>query len=387
MSLPAKYETQIQEMKRLFLEFAEQEDPKLWTLVATQKEHPQLEVYKYNRADNCFKVIAYVQASTETAFNMLADIQVRSQWDEMCIDAGIIENLGPDSRIQFMTTKGIWPVSSRDALVLAHVEDLGDGRYLNVTQSTEHDGFPDQAGIIRMHCQIAGQIVGPVDATEMMARGFVPPSVGEKMCKVIQVADGNLKGWIPASVISFVATQAVPMSIKTLNKILIQKEAEKKQEKGKGRVSEPAESALLSAPAKQGRAPSSPRPSAAPKVESSKPEPVRTDDGALAKAGLSGVPEAAGAPSSSRVPRNASFQQISSSTTTTTTTTTTPIKMGPIAVVTSTGRSQFSLSRYIVGFVGRLRMVLDWGSPFMVAIMFTVFVWRSIRKGRGYRSS
>ncbi|KAJ1568027.1 hypothetical protein HK096_007749 [Nowakowskiella sp. JEL0078] len=60
-----------------------------------------------------------------------------------------------------------------------------------------------------MEAKIAGQIV-------------VPSPSGEKgMCRIVQIADGDLKGSIPSRVISFVATQSVPQSFKALDKALV----------------------------------------------------------------------------------------------------------------------------------------------------------------------
>lgn len=94
--------------------------------------------------------------------------------------------------------------------MLAHVERLPDGRYLNVAQSVEHPQFPprETESIVRMEAKISGQIVGPT------------PDNQPGKCRVIQVADGDLKGWIPKSVIGFVATKSIPSSFKRLDGIL-----------------------------------------------------------------------------------------------------------------------------------------------------------------------
>lgn len=69
-----------------------------------------------------------------------------------------------------------------------------------------------------MEAKIAGQIIGPSQSGD------------PNKCYIIQIADGDLKyatsfkfdfrGWIPSTLISYIATIAVPMSFQKLNKII-----------------------------------------------------------------------------------------------------------------------------------------------------------------------
>ncbi|TPX72739.1 hypothetical protein SpCBS45565_g00172 [Spizellomyces sp. 'palustris'] len=199
-------------MKAQFLEMADstnlsQDNP--WVLVASLA-NPSIEVYKLQNTDFCVKVIAELNCTMETAFDLLSDITRRVEWDDLCEESGIIEVIDNATKIQFMRTKGVWPASPRDTLVLAHVERLPDGRYLNVAQSVEHPDCPprDAENIVRMEAKISGQVVGPTLDNQ------------PGMCRVVQVADGDLKGWIPKSVIGFIATKSVPNSFKKLDTIL-----------------------------------------------------------------------------------------------------------------------------------------------------------------------
>ncbi|TPX58941.1 hypothetical protein PhCBS80983_g02758 [Powellomyces hirtus] len=180
-----------------------------WVLVASL-QNPTIEVYKLQNTDFCIKVVAELNCTPETAFDMLADITKRGEWDDLCEESGIVEIVDKATRVQFMKTKGVWPASPRDTLILAHVERLSDGRYLNVAQSVEHSRYPprEAEGIVRMEAKISGQIVGPT----------LDNKPGK--CRVIQVNDGDLKGWIPKSVIGFIATKSIPNSFKKLDSIL-----------------------------------------------------------------------------------------------------------------------------------------------------------------------
>lgn len=108
-----------------------------------------------------------------------------------------------------MRTKGIWPTSPRDALVMSFIEQLDDGRFLNVTKSIDsHPKFVPRDGDVRMLANVAGFVIGP------------HPSNDPSRCICIQIMDGDLGGWLPASVVSLVTTQAFPISMRRLNSML-----------------------------------------------------------------------------------------------------------------------------------------------------------------------
>lgn len=105
-----------------------------------------------------------------------------------------------------MKTKEIWPTAARDALVMAFAKKLDDGRYINVTKSVDsHPNYTSKSGHVRMLASIAGLVVGP------------HPSGDPKLCRCIQVVNGDLGGWLPASVVSVVTTQAFPISMRRAN--------------------------------------------------------------------------------------------------------------------------------------------------------------------------
>ncbi|KAJ3205292.1 hypothetical protein HK099_000868, partial [Clydaea vesicula] len=88
---------------------------------------------------------------------------------------------------------------------------LDDLRSIDVT-SVEHEGAPIDKDTVRMETKIAGQIL---------------ENITENSCRIIQIADGDLKGWIPSSVISYIATMAVPNSFVKLNEIVKELEIQK----------------------------------------------------------------------------------------------------------------------------------------------------------------
>lgn len=83
---------------------------------------------------------------------------------------------------------------------------LEDGRYMNVTKSVDsHPNYQSKAGDVRMIAKITGTIASP------------HPSGNPKLSRCIQLIDGDLSGWIPASLVSMVSTQAFPISMRRAN--------------------------------------------------------------------------------------------------------------------------------------------------------------------------
>ncbi len=99
--------------------------------------------------------------------------------------------------------------ASRDALVKFFVHLLPDGRYVNVATSLpDHPAYHSRSGDVRMLARLAGQLVER------------DPLGRPNACRVIQVMDGDLCGWIPQAVVSMITTQAFPVAMRKVNKLL-----------------------------------------------------------------------------------------------------------------------------------------------------------------------
>ncbi|KAJ1652357.1 hypothetical protein IWQ61_007292 [Dispira simplex] len=204
------------------------ETPNLWTLVFNQSEPFPLQVYQKQGDGFCFKISAILETSAETAFDLLADATRRLEWDDMCQEVRIVEVLDPPdqqdqrvvrnpalavSKIQYVRTKPIWPTSARDVCLLSYNRRLGSGRYISATKSTTHPDCPEYTseGVVRMTAGIAGQLVTALPT---------PPGDTKDHCRVVQIADGSPGGWLPQSVVRFVATKAMPQSFKKAARLL-----------------------------------------------------------------------------------------------------------------------------------------------------------------------
>ncbi|KAF9433515.1 StAR- lipid transfer protein 5 [Entomortierella beljakovae] len=201
------YANQVAAMEKKLTDYIE--NTEIWEKIYEEDVRGKIEVYQYKARPMCYKVIAVMNNTPETTFDLLCDITRRTEWDPLCVETKTVADVGPGLKILYVRTKAMWPTSSRDTLILGSIKKLDDGRYMNVTSSVEHHLMPERTkeSIVRMDTAIAGQIIGPEPGQPDKAR-------------LVQVLDTDLKGWIPDKLIQLVSTKAVPGGIRKVNKIL-----------------------------------------------------------------------------------------------------------------------------------------------------------------------
>ncbi|KAI8324445.1 Bet v1-like protein [Martensiomyces pterosporus] len=203
-----------------------------WTPLVSQTAPYPVTVQGHKTKPFCFRITFYAPTLPGTAFDLLANILRRPEWDELTETTRIVDQLSQADSIHYLKMKPVWPTAARDSVLISHIasvklggsekaEEAGDGAeygYLNASQSIEDDRVPErkEEGIVRMEAGIAGQLVTLATKEDKERLGLV----GENWCKVVQLADGDLKGWIPKSVIKFIATQALPRSLTKVSKQL-----------------------------------------------------------------------------------------------------------------------------------------------------------------------
>ena len=182
------YVKELAAMEKKFMDYVE--NTEIWEKVFEETSPSTIEVYQFKGRPMCYKVIAVMNNTAAVTFDLLSEISCRVEWDPLCVEAKTLAEVAPGTKIQYVRTKGMWPTASRDTVVLGTVKDLGDGRYCNVTSSVEHSSMPERVKekIVRMETAVAGQIIGP------------EPGQPTK-CRLVQVLDADLKGWIPEKVI------------------------------------------------------------------------------------------------------------------------------------------------------------------------------------------
>ncbi|KAF9963621.1 START domain-containing protein 10 [Mortierella alpina] len=168
-----------------------------------------IQVFQYKSRPMCYKIIANMSNTAAVTFDALCDLDRRSEWDPMCVEARVLEAVAPGTTIQYVRTKAVWPTASRDTVVLGAIKDLGEKGLFMVNASCEHASMPERAKekIVRMETTVAGHIIVPLEGDPMR-------------CRLTQILDADLKGWIPDKVIQMVSTKAVPDGLRAVNALI-----------------------------------------------------------------------------------------------------------------------------------------------------------------------
>ncbi|KAI9024777.1 hypothetical protein DFJ74DRAFT_666282 [Hyaloraphidium curvatum] len=190
-----------------------------WTLTRSIDDGMRISVYQNAQADLSFKLVADLDVDAGDAFEALADSGARASWDDMTAESYVVQVLDTWTRIVYLRTRPVFPVSARDMVSLSHITRLGSPgeppTYVNVTCSVDHPSLPPSASVVRMKAGCAGQLVRPL----------LDPDTGEPIpgkCRVVQLVDGDLGGSVPSWLVSKVAGSTIPGSLRKLNKHLVE---------------------------------------------------------------------------------------------------------------------------------------------------------------------
>lgn len=98
-----------------------------------------------------FRGRGVIDAPLPRLLGVLRDDARRSEWTERCVDARIIEQMGPRRVISYNRTAAPWPVADRDVVLLAETTADVAARVVRVSfQSVEDPRMPPQRGVVRM---------------------------------------------------------------------------------------------------------------------------------------------------------------------------------------------------------------------------------------------
>ncbi|KNE63063.1 hypothetical protein AMAG_08229 [Allomyces macrogynus ATCC 38327] len=179
-----------------------------WDLVVDRGDAVKIWRSKHN--EHRYRLLGIFDAPLYTTFDFLNDIEKRPEWDDMTEGASIVEQLSPTTRVQHIKIKAIWPTSARDLLLLSHWRRLSPSTMLACTTSVDHTSVPEAPGVVRMWAECAGQLCERVVVN------------GIEKTRVLQIADGDPKGWVPKSILTMVATKALPDSFIKVNRLVSQ---------------------------------------------------------------------------------------------------------------------------------------------------------------------
>ncbi|KAG0212090.1 START domain-containing protein 10 [Mortierella sp. GBA30] len=204
------YALELVSMEKRFMDYIS--NTEIWEKVyedSSSSSTNSIQVFQYKSRPMCYKIMATMSNTAAVTFDALCDLDHRSEWDPMCVEARVLEKVAPGTTIQYVRTKAVWPTASRDTVVLGTVKDLGSKGLFMVNASCEHSSMPERVKekIVRMETTVAGHIITPLEGDT-------------KRCKLIQILDADLKGWIPDKVIQMVSTKAVPDGLRAVNALI-----------------------------------------------------------------------------------------------------------------------------------------------------------------------
>ncbi|KAF9389973.1 START domain-containing protein 10 [Podila verticillata] len=206
---PSLFAKELEAMEKKFFDYYN--NTEIWEKAYEQTSPSLIQVYQFKGRPMCYKIIAVMDNTAAVVFDTLCDLDARSSWDPMCVEARVVEKVSnpPGTTVQYIRTKAVWPTASRDTVVLGTVRDLGDGRLFTVNSSIEHEATPERVKekIVRMETAVAGHII-------------TSESDAPNKCRLVQILDADLKGWIPEKVIQMVSTKAVPDGMRNVNKLV-----------------------------------------------------------------------------------------------------------------------------------------------------------------------
>jgi hypothetical protein len=199
----AKYAHKIAQLAAEFLREVSIEDN--WAMPRLVSQPGRLEVAcsTLPYAPYCFRVEARLRGDAEAAFALLHNLQQRAEWDDMCDELEVIEQLDPFTFIYRIRLKARWPTSARDSCSLVGFRKLRDGRFLSVAQSIEDERSPvDPSGrVVRMQTRLAGNLLTPLS---------------DGLFHLTQVLDADPKGLIPSALVKSVSSKSIPLSMKRI---------------------------------------------------------------------------------------------------------------------------------------------------------------------------
>lgn len=148
-----------------------------------------------------------INGSILEILSIISDAKNHSQWVANCIEAKILEQLGPKKYVYYSSTKTPWPLNDRDFVSLAKVHvNKKNHSIAIVTHETKHEKAPKNTGRVRMSF---------IRVTWYMKA--IKKYKGKKTYIVFKV-HANPGGSIPNWIVNMVSKKIPYKSIKNLEK-------------------------------------------------------------------------------------------------------------------------------------------------------------------------
>lgn len=155
---------------------------------------------------NAFRCARRITTDKASIVKALLDLDLTMELDEMMESAEVIKE-AEDGRISMrqVASKGVFPISGREFVIITTVRDLPDGRVAIATRSVDIDEVLPYEGYVRATNHISGYVIE--EATD---------ASGKVYCDVTLLAHADLGGFIPAQIVNLLGTSS---TVKVLEKL------------------------------------------------------------------------------------------------------------------------------------------------------------------------
>lgn len=150
---------------------------------------------------------AILPGSLAKVLEFFNDLRNREKWDTLCKERKALCQKGDGIVYYYYCTNPRFPASSRDTYLL-------ENRFQDETCHTtyypvvEIPNMPETSGIVRMKVFPGGVIISAIVDSE--------GKVVDEKCRIVEILDSDLCGYIPSFVVTKVITKDKPESMKKL---------------------------------------------------------------------------------------------------------------------------------------------------------------------------
>mmetsp|Transcript_2884 Transcript_2884/g.3906 ORF Transcript_2884/g.3906 Transcript_2884/m.3906 type:complete len:645 (+) Transcript_2884:96-2030(+) len=103
-----------------------------------------------------------IRAPARAIFNMYWDLNNRSRADPLFDHGRVVETSGPQTRVEYLRFKAVWPAVPRDFCNLVHWRILEDGKTIvSASSALDHPDCPNAEGVIRARLVVSGIVIEP----------------------------------------------------------------------------------------------------------------------------------------------------------------------------------------------------------------------------------
>jgi hypothetical protein len=141
----------LEELVSKVLQLADKE--KNWKRLT--QHHDEMAAFEFNGA---YKFEVSIPRPIEETYEFFCDIEKRPQWDEMTVEARILNDIDASNRLHYTRAKGFFAFPSRDLVTLYHRRCLSDGRLMSLATSVSDVFYPLMTGVVRAHAYFIGNI-------------------------------------------------------------------------------------------------------------------------------------------------------------------------------------------------------------------------------------